>query len=195
MARTDRVDSELLETMAAAGCWNLLFGIESTHKEVLERAQKALDSTTIAPAIRAAQAAGIEVIASIMIGLPGDSPQGFLDSLEELIRIGPDFAQFFVLRGGGGGAMDGLVPRSDWDTDDRFAFPGRALAPEAFSSLEELEGLRALAYRRFYLRPKYLRMRMRRVLDPKTSRLELSRASRGGLLALRMAAGTLGVRT
>ncbi len=91
--------------------------------------------------------------------------------------------------------MDGLVPRSDWDTDDRFAFPGRALAPEAFSSLEELEGLRALAYRRFYLRPKYLRMRMRRVLDPKTSRLELSRASRGGLLALRMAAGTLGVRT
>jgi len=188
MSRTDRVDDELLQAMAAAGCWNLLFGIESLNPEALDAASKALDPATVTPAVAAAKRAGIETIASVMIGLPGDTPQGVERTVDQIIAMEPDFAQFFVLQIDGDEAPDGGRFLSDW-TGDKHDFWGRVYAPEAFEDVAQLDALRSRAFRRFYLRPRYVAGRLQALARSGEPVAQLARAARGGLLALRMAAG------
>ncbi len=188
MSRTDRVDEELLQAMADAGCWNILFGIESLNQAALHGATKNLDPKSVEPAIIAAQRAGIEVIASIMIGLPGDTPSGFARTLDELIRIEPDYAQFFVVSVEADRAPEG----GRWVSEvegGRYEFWGRLYAPDAFAGKEQLLKLRRDAFRRFYLRPGYVIRQMKRMARRGDLRGEARRAARGGLLALRLAAG------
>ena len=188
MSRTDRVDDELLQAMAEAGCWNILFGIESLNPDALEGASKALDPATVAPAIAAAKRAGIETIASVMIGLPGDTPAGVERTVDQIIAMEPDFAQFFVLQIDAGEAPDGGRFLSDW-TGAKHDFWGKVYAPESFDDVAQLEALRRRAFRRFYLRPRYVKGRLVALARSGEPVAQLTRAARGGLLALRMAVG------
>lgn len=188
MSRTDRVDDELLQAMARAGCWNILFGIESLNPEALNGALKALDPATVGPALAAAKRAGIETIASVMIGLPGDTPAGVQSTVDQIIAMEPDFAQFFVLQIDAEEAPDGGRFLSDW-TGDKHDFWGKVYAPEAFDDVEQLEALRRRAFRRFYLRPRYIRGRLAALVRSGEPVAQLARVARGGVLALRMAAG------
>ena len=96
MTRTDRVDAGLLEDMASAGCSSWIFGIETLNPAAQRAAHKGLDPATVEPAIRAARAAGIEVIASAMVGLP--SRPGRCAPHRRWLSAEPDFAQFFEVR-------------------------------------------------------------------------------------------------
>jgi len=188
MSRTDRVDPELLQAMADAGCWNILFGIESLNPVALKAASKALDPATVGPAIAAAQAAGLEVIASIMIGLPGDTPEGVASTIDQLIAFEPDFAQFFVVQIGEHEVPEGGRLVSDWD-GSRYDFWGHVFAPDAFEGKEQLLALRRNAYWRFYLRPRYIRRKVGKMVRSGELGPQLKRALRGGLLAVRLAVG------
>lgn len=188
MSRTDRVDPEMLQAMSDAGCWNILFGIESLNPVALKAASKALDPATVGPAIRAAKDAGIEVIASVMIGLPGDSPAGVRSTIDGLIRHEPDFAQFFVVQIAEHEVPEGGRLVSDWD-GSRYDFWGHVFAPEAFEGKEQLLALRREAYRRFYLRPRFVGRRLSKIVRSGEVRPQLKRAVQGGLLALRLVAG------
>ena len=188
MSRTDRVDPELLQVMADAGCFSVLFGVESLNPVALQAASKALDVTTVGPAIRAAKQAGLEVIVSLMIGLPGDSPLGVERSLDQLIAMEPDFAQFFVLQVGDGPVPEGGRFVSDWE-GGKHEFWGHMYAADAFDGREQLEALRRRAFRRFYLRPGYLKGRVQALARSRDTRAQVMRLGRGGLIALRMAAG------
>jgi radical SAM superfamily enzyme YgiQ (UPF0313 family) len=188
MSRTDRVDLELLRSMKAAGCWSVLFGIESLNGEALAQSRKNLDPDTVGPAVAAAKAAGLETIVSVMIGLPGDSPRGFERTLSGLISMEPDFAQFFVVQIAKDEAPRGGRTLSDWD-GSRFDFWGHVWAADAFESKEQLLALRRSAFRRFYLRPKYVGGRLSALLRSGEVGAQLARAARGGVLALRLARG------
>jgi anaerobic magnesium-protoporphyrin IX monomethyl ester cyclase len=188
MSRTDRVDPELLAAMAAAGCFSVLFGVESLNPAAVKAAKKALDVTTVGPAIRAAKDAGLEVIVSLMIGLPQDSPEGVERSLDQLIAMEPDFAQFFVVQLGAADAPEGGRLVSDWE-GGKHEFWGHVYAPHAFEGREQLEALRRRAFRRFYLRPGYLRGRLRTLTRGQHRRAQAARLAKGGLLAVRLATG------
>ncbi len=188
MSRTDRVDEELLQAMARAGCWSVLFGIESLNAKALSTSKKAMDPATVGPALAAARRAGIETIVSLIVGMPDDSPAEFERTLDGIIALDPDFAQFFVMQ------LDSAEPPaggrflSDWQ-GAKHDFWGRVYAADAFTSEAQLQALRRRAFRRFYLRPKYVGGRVRALLKSGEPVVQLTRAARGGLLALRMAAG------
>lgn len=188
MSRTDRVDAELLSAMATAGCWNVLFGIESLEGSALEGARKNLDPATVGPAIRAAKAAGIEVIASIMIGLPGDTPEGVERTIDAIIDFEPDYAQFFVVQVDSPEPPAGGRYLSERE-GGRYEFWGRVYAPDAFRDRDQLHALRRRAFRRFYLRPGYVVRQLGRMARRGDLRGEVRRAVRGGILAVRLAAG------
>ncbi len=188
MGRTDGVDPELLNTMADAGCWNILFGIESLNPQALSAANKNLDPTTIGPAIRWAREAGLEVVASIMIGLPGDSPAGVERTVDQLIAMEPDFAQFFVVQLGSDEIPEGGACVSEWD-GSRYDFWGHVYVPDGFANKTQLLALRRRAFRRFYLRPRYVAHRLGRVVRSADPALQLRRTARGGLIALKLATG------
>jgi len=188
MTRTDRVDEPTLRAMARAGCRNVLFGVESMSPAVLAASGKRLDPSTVAPALAAARKAGLESVVSLMVGLPGDDPPGFERTVEDVIALDPDFAQFFVVKVAPERAPDhGRVVGAG--AGGRFEFPGSVFAADGFSSEQQLQSLQKAAWRRFYLRPRYVGGRMRHLAGAPDRRRQLGRLARGARLALRMAAG------
>lgn len=161
MCRTDRVDPGLLRAMAAAGCWSVLFGVETLNPAAQRATGKHLDPATVGPAVRAARDAGLEVIVSAVIGLPGDDPAGVRRTVDGIIDLEPDFAQFFPAMVPEAYAAPGGAPAPAAGPDDAFAFNGLPYVGAGFAGPAEVDALCREAFRRFYLRPRYVRGRLR----------------------------------
>ncbi|MDF1836534.1 MAG: radical SAM protein [Planctomycetota bacterium] len=72
-ARIDHLDSELLEAMAAAGCYRVLLGIESASPEIRRAHQKNMrDDIDAMAVIDDCVRVGIIPILSLILGLPGE---------------------------------------------------------------------------------------------------------------------------
>ncbi|HUB81094.1 MAG TPA: radical SAM protein [Bryobacteraceae bacterium] len=72
-ARTDFVDDELLETMAAAGCTGVFFGIESGSARMQRIIDKDLDPDRARAMISAAERLGIATTVSLITGFPEEN--------------------------------------------------------------------------------------------------------------------------
>jgi radical SAM superfamily enzyme YgiQ (UPF0313 family) len=72
-ARTDCLDEELLDVMAAAGCNSLFFGIESGSPELQRRMGKHLDLGEARHMIASASRRGITTTVSTIVGFPGET--------------------------------------------------------------------------------------------------------------------------
>lgn len=186
MMRPDQVSAPQLRAMRAAGCWSVLYGVESLNPAAQRQSGKGLEIGAVVGAIAAAQAAGLEVIASAVIGLVGDDPAGFRATVEALVRAGPDYAQFFPLRVPPHRALPPGARRVGEIRGARHDFTGQLALGPGFSGEAEVEALRRWAFRRFYLRPGYAAGLLRRRLADGRAVETAARLSRGGLLALRM---------
>lgn len=83
-ARTDCVDEELLERMAAAGCVGLYFGIESGSARIQQSAQKRLRLENVAGILDRAERLGIETTVSFITGYPDEDPEDQAATLDLL---------------------------------------------------------------------------------------------------------------
>jgi hypothetical protein len=79
-ARTDCVDEELLELMAAAGCKSLFFGVESGSKRMQRIIDKDLDPDRAKAMIGAAERFGIETTVSLIAGFPEETRDDLQDT-------------------------------------------------------------------------------------------------------------------
>lgn len=159
---------ELLARMKAAGCWNVFYGIETPDDEIKKtiRVQKNGSAARVKEVVRHTQAAGIEVRAAFMIGLPGETPERALRTLDLALDLEPDYAQWNY-----------TVPYPRTQIWNELATHGRLLAqdwgefsnwypsflPRAYDHPDELIRIRKLVLRRFYLRPAYVWRRLRTV--------------------------------
>lgn len=73
--RADRVDPALLDALAASGCRQIFFGIESGHPETLARIHKAMPLQQIRDAVGWARARGIRAAGFFMIGFPWEGSE------------------------------------------------------------------------------------------------------------------------
>jgi hypothetical protein len=81
-ARVDTVDAELLSWMRRTGCERILFGAESGSTEILRRIRKGITPEQTRRAVQMTREAGIGVLASFVLGLPGETPQTLRQTLE-----------------------------------------------------------------------------------------------------------------
>jgi radical SAM superfamily enzyme YgiQ (UPF0313 family) len=85
-ARTDRVDDELLDLMAAAGCRGIFYGIETGSAKL----QKSIDKGLLLPdamaRIRGASERGIRTAASLITGFPDETEEDFSDTVDFFVR-------------------------------------------------------------------------------------------------------------
>ncbi|MDO8956226.1 MAG: radical SAM protein [Deltaproteobacteria bacterium] len=81
-ARVDSVDPELLSRMRQAGCERILFGAESGSPEILQHIRKGITPEQTRRAVEMARDAGIGVLASFVLGLPGETPQTLRQTLK-----------------------------------------------------------------------------------------------------------------
>ncbi len=81
-ARVDTVDPELLKWMKKTGCERILFGAESGSPEILTRIRKGITPEQTRQAVEMTRREGIGVLASFVLGLPGETPQTLRQTLE-----------------------------------------------------------------------------------------------------------------
>ena len=84
-ARVDTVDKLLLEKMKEAGCSLIVFGVESGSQKILDIIKKKTDLQKIRHAVALTKEVGIDVLASFILGLPGET--------KETLKITTEFAK------------------------------------------------------------------------------------------------------
>jgi len=82
-SRVDTVNLDLLRKMKKAGCTWMLYGVESGNQQILDTVKKKITLDKIREGVRLGKEAGIQVMASFIIGLPGETKE----TLKEHIRF------------------------------------------------------------------------------------------------------------
>lgn len=183
--RIDLCDEEVLAAMAAAGCHRILFGIESGVQHLLDGTKKNLKLDLVRERMPLCKKYGIHSIASFIIGLPGETPETVDQTIRFAIDIDPTYAQFHVAR-----STRATLESPRWLEAGRFkqhweviegTFSGHAFVPHAFPDAKALFAKGRHAYRRFYLRPRYVW----RLLTSMRDMADFIRLLRGAVVALR----------
>lgn len=81
-ARVDTVSRELLDALKRAGCTTLCFGIESGNQGILDRVKKKTNLAMCRAAIDLCREAGIEPMASYILGLPGETAETIRETMD-----------------------------------------------------------------------------------------------------------------
>jgi radical SAM superfamily enzyme YgiQ (UPF0313 family) len=95
-ARADDLikDPELLPLMAEAAMLRIVIGIDTLDLDVGKRVKKTIPLEVYRETFERMREVGIFSIGSLIIGLPGETPEAREKALERLVEAGPDFAQF-----------------------------------------------------------------------------------------------------
>ena len=100
--RPDALDEEILSLLKEYGVKTVEIGVQSMIDEVLFLSGRGHGAEETVDATRRLIQWGFEVGLQLMIGLPGDSFDRFLQTLDRVIELKPDFVRFhptLVLRG------------------------------------------------------------------------------------------------
>ncbi len=83
-AGVEKIDARLAAAFARAGFRSLETGLQSIHPEVLRRVNRRANPKSFAHGGRLLKERGIELWVDIILGLPGDTPRGFLETVDFL---------------------------------------------------------------------------------------------------------------
>ncbi len=123
-ARVDTVSKELLESLKAAGCNVLCFGIESGNQEILDTIKKNITLEKCRAAVALCKEVGIDPMTSYIMGLPGETPETVRKSLEFAKALSSNYGFHILSPFPGTEVRDkcaeyGLrILTSDWDKYD-----------------------------------------------------------------------------
>jgi putative oxygen-independent coproporphyrinogen III oxidase len=96
-ANPDSVDDAYLARLAAGGFTRVSFGMQSAVPRVLATLERTHDPARIAPVVRGARAAGLEVSLDLIYGTPGETIDDWRASLEQAIAQEPDHLSAYAL--------------------------------------------------------------------------------------------------
>ncbi len=165
-ARVDTVTPTLLKRMAAAGCYNVYFGFESGNQELLDLIRKGITLEQSRNAVRWAKEAGIEVRGSFILGLPTETPEMGEQSIRFACELDVEYMLFFPYHVQRGTALEEIALREGTLLEEQLDIHAPAYLPNGYSSAEQLSNLVKSAYRRYYMRPKYIARALWRARKP-----------------------------
>ncbi len=155
--RANLVDYDLMSALKEAGLKRTAFGVETGNPELLKTIDKRVDHDTIRKAFKITKEVGIETIAFMIIGLPGDTRETMQDTINFAIELDPLIANFSMMTPYPGTAVWEQVKRhgrlliNDWE--DYVFFEQHARYEMGDLTADLVEEMYRRAYRQFYLRP------------------------------------------
>lgn len=164
--RANTVDKELFEKMHAAGCYRVAFGVESGDQKVLNKIRKGIVIEQVRKAFKMAKEAGLETIAYLMLGLPGDTEETMQRTIDFAKELDADIAKFDITIPLPGTPLysqlkqEGYITAKNWseynfhNTDSVYIHPNL--------DWNILGKYYRKSYRDYYLRPRYI---LRRILS------------------------------
>jgi anaerobic magnesium-protoporphyrin IX monomethyl ester cyclase len=156
-ARTDRLDSELIQQLYRAGLRSIEVGVESSNQQVLRsNKRKAIPSTQQESVIECCHKLGIRVIANYTLGLPNDTVEGIQETIRYAKKLNTFAIQFTVTTPYPGTQFYESVQQDIFEKNwERFNGWTSVYNHPTVSS-EELHRLREFAYVSYHLRPRYI---------------------------------------
>jgi radical SAM superfamily enzyme YgiQ (UPF0313 family) len=155
--RLDRLDTDLLDKLHAAGFRAMSFGVESLSPATLKKSgRRPIPEAHQRKILEHCQKIGIVTAAFYVLGFLQDDWQSIAATIDYATDIGTTFAQFKILTPYPGTPMfkqlEPLLTETDWERFDGYTPTFRH--PNLTD--RELQYLLGAAYKRFYMRPSYL---------------------------------------
>lgn len=187
--RVDTVDEEMLRALKGAGCCAIHYGVESGSAEILRRLNKGITVDRVKEVFRMTKTVGMDTLAYFMVGNPGETEAHIEESVKLISQIEPDYLHLTIFVPFPATALyrealeKGIIEQ---DVYRQFAAdPTRDFVPPIWNenfSREQLQRIINRAYRGFYMRPRYVCERLRKL----RSLAELRRKFKAGLGVIRM---------
>lgn len=160
-ARVDQVDKPLLMAFKEAGCWAILLGAESGVQKNLNTIRKGITLDQTRKAVKTAKEAGLKVITPFIFGIPGETFDEGLKTVEFACKLDPDIANFHAITPFPGTELYDNVEKYGTVSNELsdYTYQGAAFIPFTMTR-DEIVKLRSIAFKRFYSRPKFLLRRL-----------------------------------
>jgi radical SAM superfamily enzyme YgiQ (UPF0313 family) len=158
ITRVDCIDYDLLKRMKEAGCYRIRYGVESGNQEILNSMCKGINLKTAENTIKMTKKVGIETLSFFMIGYPGEDTKKIKDTINFAIKSDTDWAMFSNVVPFPNTELLELAYKmkflKDKDYWNKFVLgKTNKKIPYQFPELDEYI---KFAFRRFYLRPKFV---------------------------------------
>ncbi|MAM68654.1 MAG: hypothetical protein CMM12_07840 [Rhodospirillaceae bacterium] len=157
--RTNCVDGDILALMKRAGCYLITYGGESGDDDLLRLIKKDLTVDTNYKGIQMARDFGIQTMSSFMLGLPTETPEQTMKTINFAVDSGLDYAVFPITEPYPGTEL--WVDAQKYGRfDDSGKYQNNLLSENSAvwipngRTREELETMAQTAMRRFYWRPR-----------------------------------------
>jgi len=98
-SRADALDEKLIIAMKRAGCESIWFGVESGTPRVLKMLKKDIDIEQVESTFKLCKKYKIQVGASVMIGIPGQTLEENYETLKFIKKLDPDWTYFNTFLG------------------------------------------------------------------------------------------------
>lgn len=165
LTKVTAVTKELLTSMKEAGCWQVLYGLESGDPRMLALLKKGNTREDNERAIRWAREVGLGVRADFIVGTPGETMESLERTFDFAVAMDLDYVQFNKFVPLPGTQLYRMLTEQGYVFDFTQYSTGISDNAAAMYVPEEMtaEGYGSAldrGYRRFYLRPTYLAKRL-----------------------------------
>ncbi len=166
-SRVDTVDDNLLRLMARAGCYHVIYGVESAISETQKRINKPIDLHRAAEVCRMTRATGMECKVNFILGFPWEGEAEAEENIRFALSLDADLATFNLFKPLPGSALykqlkaEGALFNRPWE--DYFT-TGDSLLFASDVSPKRWRKILKNAWLRFYFRPRIVLGRMRRLM-------------------------------
>jgi len=152
------VSLDLFSKMKEAGCWMLSFGVESGNQYVLDINKKGITLDEARNAVQTAKKIGLKTGAFFMIGNIGENTDTINDTINFAIELQPHFCQFNIATPYPGSELFNIVMKDKDIKEIDWSVYNQRTPIFDVGNLKTRQLRRHLtkAYRRYYLRPKYI---------------------------------------
>lgn len=165
------IKKETLALMKQAGCHTIKIGVESGVQEILDKSKKGIKVEDTQRLFQWAHELGISTHAHVMLGMPGENKDTVRSTINFVISLEPTTVDFGICTPYPGTPLFDSFLNEYKELKDKMEIDWETLhisgyLNKYFTDLtpKELEKSIFTAYRRFYIRPKYLLFWIRRIL-------------------------------
>ena len=157
-SRVDTLDETLLKKMKEAGCITIFIGVESADQQQLDKMCKNTTVTKIENAFKIANQLKIRTIASVALGMPGDSKEIMNKTIKFVHKLKPNYALYSLATPYPGTKFykesfeKNLIKIKDWSKYTLIT----PILETVDCSLKDMRKIQAKAFIKFYLRPQYI---------------------------------------